>query len=224
MFQDEAGFGRINKPKKCWCKKGTRPVVPCHHIREYRYLYGAVSPLDGELFTLVMTGTDTAHMNVFLDQLSLAYPNDYILLLLDNAAWHRSGTLVIPENIELFPLLPYTPELNPIEQIWEEIREKGFRNEVFDSLRRVVDRLCMVTVNLMDDVERVASITHRSWLIDALMFCSSINDFFEKGEIMLKVVLWILAILLLVGIAMLNPLIAAGIVIAGLLIQLFLKK
>ena len=115
-------------------------------------------------------GTDTAHMNVFLDQLSLAYPNDYILLLLDNAAWHRSGTLVIPENIELFPLLPYTPELNPIEQIWEEIREKGFRNEVFDSLRRVVDRLCMVTVNLMDDVERVASITHRSWLIDALMF------------------------------------------------------
>ena len=63
MFQDEAGFGRINKPKKCWCKKGTRPVVPCHHIREYRYLYGAVSPLDGELFTLVMTGTDTAHMN-----------------------------------------------------------------------------------------------------------------------------------------------------------------
>ena len=170
MFQDEAGFGRINKPKKCWCKKGTRPVVPCHHIREYRYLYGAVSPLDGELFTLVMTGTDTAHMNVFLDQLSLAYPNDYILLLLDNAAWHRSGTLVIPENIELFPLLPYTPELNPIEQIWEEIREKGFRNEVFDSLRRVVDRLCMVTVNLMDDVERVASVTHRSWLIDALKF------------------------------------------------------
>lgn len=92
----------------------------------------------------------------YLDQLSLAYPNDYILLLLDNAAWHRSGTLVIPENIELFPLLPYTPELNPIEQIWEEVREKGFRNEVFDSLRRVVDRLCIVTVNLVDDVERVA--------------------------------------------------------------------
>ena len=45
MFQDEAGFGRINKPKYCWCAKGVRPSVPCHHIREYRYVYGAVEPL-----------------------------------------------------------------------------------------------------------------------------------------------------------------------------------
>jgi len=47
MFQDEAGFGRINKPKNCWCKKGIRPSVPCHHIREYRYVYGAVEPKTG---------------------------------------------------------------------------------------------------------------------------------------------------------------------------------
>ena len=45
MFQDEAGFGRINHPKYCWCEKGIRPCVPCHHIREYRYAYGAVEPL-----------------------------------------------------------------------------------------------------------------------------------------------------------------------------------
>ena len=54
MFQDEAGFGRINKPKYCWCKKGIRPSVPCHHIREYRYVYGAVEPLTGESSFLVM--------------------------------------------------------------------------------------------------------------------------------------------------------------------------
>ena len=47
MFQDEAGFGRINMPKYCWCEKGIRPSVPCHHIREYRYAYGAVEPLTG---------------------------------------------------------------------------------------------------------------------------------------------------------------------------------
>ena len=45
MFQDEAGFGRINKPRYCWCKKGFRPSVSCHHVREYRYAYGAVEPL-----------------------------------------------------------------------------------------------------------------------------------------------------------------------------------
>lgn len=50
MFQDEAGFGRINKPKYCWCEKGIRPSVPCHHIREYRYTYGAVEPVTGNSF------------------------------------------------------------------------------------------------------------------------------------------------------------------------------
>ena len=52
MFEDEAGFGRINKPKRCWCPKGQRPSVPCHHIREYRYAFGAVEPLSGESFFL----------------------------------------------------------------------------------------------------------------------------------------------------------------------------
>ena len=54
MFQDEAGFGRINKPKYCRCEKGIRPSVPCHHIREYRYVYGAVEPLTGESCFVVM--------------------------------------------------------------------------------------------------------------------------------------------------------------------------
>jgi hypothetical protein len=54
MFQDEAGFGRINKPRYCWCRKGIRPSVPCHHIREYRYAYGAVEPQRGESFLLVL--------------------------------------------------------------------------------------------------------------------------------------------------------------------------
>jgi putative transposase len=170
MYQDEAGFGRINKPKRCWCAKGHRPIVPCHHIREYRYLYGAVSPLDGEMFALVMSSADTVCMNIFLEELAKAYPDDYILLVMDNAAWHHSKTLEIPENIELYSLLPYTPELNPIEQIWEDIREKGFRNEVFITLSKVVDRLCEVTLNLMNDTSRVASITHRKWLMNALMF------------------------------------------------------
>ena len=170
MFQDEAGFGRINKPKRCWCQRPIRPNVPCHHIREYRYLYGAVSPIDGELFTLIMPYANTVCMNVFLYELSEAYPEDSIFLVVDNAAWHHSKALIIPDNIELYSLLPYTPELNPIEQIWEEIREKGFRNEIFASLNAVMDRLCSTSVDLMDDKPRVASIAHRDWLSLALMF------------------------------------------------------
>ena len=65
MFQDEAGFGRINKPKYCWCEKGTRPSVPCHYIREYRYAYGAVELLTGENFFLIMSFCNTNCMNFF---------------------------------------------------------------------------------------------------------------------------------------------------------------
>ncbi len=70
MFQDEAGFGRINKPKYCWCRKGIRPSVPCHHIREYRYAYGAEEPLTGNGYFLVMPYCNTACMSIFLKQLS----------------------------------------------------------------------------------------------------------------------------------------------------------
>ncbi|MBS6063844.1 MAG: hypothetical protein KH972_08235 [Peptostreptococcaceae bacterium] len=73
MFQDEACFGRINKPKYCWCRKGIRPQVPCHHIREYRYTYGAVEPKTGENFFLVMPNCNTYNMNVFMQELSKEY-------------------------------------------------------------------------------------------------------------------------------------------------------
>lgn len=163
MFQDEAGFGRINKPKYCWCMKNIRPTVPCHHIREYRYAYGAVSPVDGESFFLIMPYCNTDCMNVFLRELSAFYPNDIILLAADNAVWHRAKSLVIPDNIEIFPLLPYTPELNPIEQIWKEIRKRGFKNEIFSTLDKVVDRLCDTINSLSKDV--VKSITGRDWIL-----------------------------------------------------------
>ena len=117
MFQDEAGFGRINKPKYCWCFPGLRPTVPCHHIREYRYAYGAVEPKTGESFFLVMPYCNTDCMNVYLRELSVIYQNDFILLVTDGASWHRAKGLQIPQNIELFYLPPATPEMNPIEQI-----------------------------------------------------------------------------------------------------------
>ena len=126
MFQDEAGFGRINRPKYCWCEKGIRPSVPCHHIREYRYAYGAVEPLTGEGCFLVMPYCNTVCMNIFLKELSERYSEDIILLCCDGAAWHKSGGLQLPENIILFHIPPYTPEMNPIEQIWKEIRKRGF--------------------------------------------------------------------------------------------------
>jgi putative transposase len=163
MFADEAGFGRINKPKSCWCPRKVRPSVPCHHIREYQYAYGAVEPQSGESFFLIMPNANTDCMNLFLQELSKEYARDYVLLAVDRASWHRSKTLVVPENIRIFPLLPYTPEMNPIEQIWKELRKLGFKNELFPTLDKVVDRLCD-TINSLSR-ETVKSITGRNWIL-----------------------------------------------------------
>lgn len=102
-------------------------------------------------------------MNEFLKRLSQAFKEDYLILIMDNAVWHKSKTLNIPENIELMFIPPYTPELNPIEQIWKEIREKVFANEVFPTLEHVIDRLCETINNLTNDV--IKSICKREWLI-----------------------------------------------------------
>ena len=163
MFQDEAGFGRINKPKYCWCTKGVRPSVACHHIREYRYVYGAVEPLTGENFFLILPYCNTDNMNVFMKELSKEYPQDTILLVCDGASWHKSVNLVIPENIHITHIPPYTPEMNPVEQIWKQLRSMGFKNEIFKTLHDVVDRLSD-TINLLTK-DMVKSITHREWIL-----------------------------------------------------------
>ena len=141
-----------------------RPIVPCHHIREYRYAYGAVEPLTGESFFLVMPYCNTACMNVFLKKLSNAYPDDQMILACDAASWHRANALEIPHNIRLFFIPPATPEMNPIEQIWKEIRKRGFRNEIFKSLKKIVERLCSTICSLSPDV--ILSITGRKWILD----------------------------------------------------------
>ena len=163
MFQDEAGFGRINKPKRCWCPVGVRPVTPCQHIRQYRYAYGAVEPLTGESFFLVMPYCNTDCMNVYMDNLSKAYPDDLLFLVMDKASWHRSKALIVPQNIRILHIPPCTPEMNPIEQIWKELRKLGFRNELFKTLDNVVHRLCDTISSL--SCATVKSITGRVWIL-----------------------------------------------------------
>ena len=90
--------------------------------------------------------------------------NIIILLCCDGAAWHKSQGLELPKNICLFHIPPYTPEMNPIEQIGKEIRKRGFRNEIFTTLEKVVDRLYDTICSLSNQV--ISSITGRDWIIE----------------------------------------------------------
>lgn len=156
-------MGESTSPSTAGAFPGIVQSVPCHHIREYSYAYGAVEPKTGESFFLTMPYCDTDHMNAFLEHLSKAYAQDFILLVMDGATWHKSRELSIPSNIELIHLPPYTPEMNPIEQIWKEIRKRGFRNEVFKSLQAVMDRLGETICSLTPQC--IQSITGRKWIL-----------------------------------------------------------
>lgn len=112
--------------------------------------------------SIIASGCNTAWMNEFLRQLSKAYPDDHIILVMDNAIWHKSQALEIPDNIEFTFIPPYTPEMNPIEQVWAEIRKRGFKNRAFQTLESVIDKLQEIIQGL--DSETLKSIVHRKWI------------------------------------------------------------
>jgi putative transposase len=168
MFQDEARFGRINDPRRCWAPKGFRPEVGMQIVREYTYAFGAVSPHDGTLDSLVLPVVTAEAMSIFLEEVARRHPEEFILMILDGAGWHRANDLTVPENMRLEALPPYSPQLNPVEHIWDEIREKWFTNEVFNSLEAVEDRLVEALVALENDREFVASTTGFDWIINCL--------------------------------------------------------
>ena len=141
MFADEARFGRMNRPRPCWAPPSVRPKVAAQLIREYIYLYGAVCPKDGTCVYLIMPTSDTACFQVFLDALSRRFARQDILLVLDGAPNHRSSQLFVPKNITLLFLPPYSPELNPKENLWDEIREKIFKNYALKSMAEVHEKL-----------------------------------------------------------------------------------
>jgi len=168
MFQDEARFGRISDTRRCWCPKPFRPLVKAMITQDYTYAYAAVSPRDGRLDSLILPHVNGACMHLFLEEMASRYPNERIVMVVDGAGWHKSGQFPLPSNLRLLPLPPYAPELNPVEHLWDELREKSFHNRVFDSLDALEDHLEHALRDLENDPARVYSITAWSWIINAL--------------------------------------------------------
>ena len=95
--------------------------------------------------------------------------NDKIVMVLDGAGWHASGALNPPPNMKLLPLPPYAPELNPVEHVWDELRERYFHNRVFDSLDALEDQLEVALRNFEGNAQMVKSIVAWKWIINALL-------------------------------------------------------
>jgi putative transposase len=159
MAQDEGRFGRISRPRSCWAPRPLRPSCPVQVGREYTYVYAAVAPALGLMTALVLPRADTAMMNCFLEHVSHTFADFFIVMQVDQAGWHRCKDLVVPENVRLLYQPAYSPEVNPTEHVWDDLREKYFPNRVFPSLDLVVDVLCQGLNDLTAHPERLRSMT-----------------------------------------------------------------
>ncbi len=159
MAQDEGCFGRLCTSSKSWAPKGVRPLVPRQIVREYVYAYASVAPEDGILVSLILPRADTEMMNIFLAHVSHTLSEYFIVMQVDQAGWHHAKDLVVPENIRLIAQPASSPELNPTEHIWDEIREKAFANRSFETLDAVVDTLCDELLALENNSKLLRSMT-----------------------------------------------------------------
>jgi hypothetical protein len=164
LFQDEARFGRLSDHRRCWAPWPWRPTVEQQVIREYVYGLVAVSPQDGKFSSLVLPWVDSEAMSVFLAQASADIAGEFCLMLPDGAGWHRAAALRVPADMRLLPLPPYSPELNPVEHIWDHLRENYFGNQVFPSLGAVVGQLCLALNHLEKKPGLVKSMTCFNWI------------------------------------------------------------
>jgi len=168
MFQDESRFGRINDIKRCWSFPKNRPAVAKQTIREYSYIYGAFSPMDGSSDMLILPFMTLEAMNIFLKELSRRRPHQFILLICDGASNHTVKSLELPDNIMIEQIPAVSPQLNPSENVWEEIKEKFFHNKTFESMNAVIDKMLEAVTTYENQPEIIKSITQWDWIINPI--------------------------------------------------------
>ena len=139
-FQDEARIGQKNKITRRWARRGTRPSAPHDQRTRSTYIFGAICPARGTGAGLVLPRCNTAAMALHLAEISQTVTSGaHAVLLLDQAGWHLSAKLDIPDNITLLPLPPKSPELNPVENIWQYMRDNWLSNRIFRSYDDILE-------------------------------------------------------------------------------------
>ena len=164
FFEDEGRSGRMSNPVRCRTPPGVRPLIPQQRVREYIYAYTAVSPDDGENFSLILPRSDTEMMNIFPDEFSEQYKEYRVIIAMDGAPWHPSESSDKYDNIRVIRQPPYSPEVNPVGHIWEYIRENDFHNRQFKTSDILEDESVNVLSKLGQNKDIVKSVTgfHRT--------------------------------------------------------------
>ncbi|WP_158970245.1 IS630 family transposase [Paraglaciecola sp. L3A3] len=163
-FQDEARIGQQNTTTRLWANKGSRPRAVKQQQFEYAHLFGAVCPATGETEALITPVVNKDIMRQHLQLISNRTQLDrYAVVIMDGAGWHTDDIAHDLDNVSIIKLPPYSPELNPIEQVWQWLRQNELANQCFDSYEDIVIQCSRAWNNFISDKEKVIKLCARNW-------------------------------------------------------------
>jgi transposase len=165
-FQDEARFGTQGTITRVWARKGSRPRAVRQNGREWLYVLMAVCVSTGAASALIMPDLNTAVINLFLGQFSEGLPAGvHAVLIWDNAGFHTGGGVVVPANVSLIQLPPYSPELNPVENLWHYLRSHHWSNRAYDGYEGLEDEAIRSVCAIGQDAEKLKSICNTEYVM-----------------------------------------------------------
>lgn len=151
---------------RIWAEKGTRPRIVQQQQFTSAYIFGAVCPENRKTAGLIMPKANTEGMQHHLDIISSVVTADkHALLIVDRAAWHLTAKLKLPTNITIMPLPAHSPELNPVEQIWQQLRRTDFSNRSFKNYDEIVSICCKAWNKFAKCFKNIYSLCSRQWAI-----------------------------------------------------------
>ena len=156
--------GQKNKLTYRWAKQGTRPRAAHDQRTKWAYLFGAICPERGTGAAWVLPFCNTQAMQLHLNEIARRVaPGAHGVVILDQAGWHTTKKLKVPQNITLMPLPPRSPELNPAENIWQFMRQNWLSNRVFQSYDDILEHCCFAWNQLTNQPWKIMSIGTRDW-------------------------------------------------------------
>ncbi|NJM34525.1 MAG: IS630 family transposase [Rhodomicrobium sp.] len=164
FFEDEARIGQKGRVCHRWYVKGERPPGAADQRFTFAYIFAASEVKTDNAFALVLPEVRTETMQTFLDRFAQTIPDtDHVALFLDRAGWNGAAALKVPDCITLVPLPAYSPELNPVERIWEYLKERYLSHRLLDDYDAIVDAACCAWNKLTDEAGRLTSLTWLPW-------------------------------------------------------------
>ena len=164
-FQDEARFGQKGTLTRVWARRGSRPTAVRQTGFTSLYVLAAVCAATGAMSAVIMPELNTAVVNLFLEQFARELPAGvHAVLIWDGAGFHTGEGLVVPGNVSLIQLPPYSPELNPVENLWHYLRAHHWSNRPYRDYDELQEEAVRSLDAIREETETIKTVCNASYI------------------------------------------------------------